>query len=182
MGVAENAFELERRQIAWSPLTTLNDETSSLAYDGDPNSASNSGTDGEKWLYGLPIGHMYKQSDATLWWKSGSPNTWVKVITVAGSVTITEFGSGDDNATIANTTDFVLADPGSLSTLTLKLPGAASSESGNTYVIKNKSNVSGKTVNLVIDGSGNIDAGTSYSLGPLVSIKVVCDGTNYWIH
>ena len=178
MSVAANAFEIERRQISWSPLTTLNDETTSLAYDGDPNLVSSSGTDGEQWLYSLPVGHLYKQSNATLWWKTATPNTWIKV----APTIITEYGSTDNNAVIPKTSDFVLIDPGSTSPLTIKLPAPSAAQTGNTYVIKNKSNVSGKTVNLVIDGSGNIDAGTSYSIGPLVSIKVVCDGSNYWIH
>jgi len=83
-----NAFEIERRAIMWTPLTTLNDGVTSLGYDADPNSANPSGTDGEQWLYGLPIGQFYKQSDSTLWWKSETPNTWIQLDT-GGS------GSGD---------------------------------------------------------------------------------------
>lgn len=79
-----NWFEIERRIIAWSPLTTLNDGITSLGYDADPNAASPIGTPGEQWLYGLPTGQFYKQSDATLWWKSGSPNTWINLVTGGG--------------------------------------------------------------------------------------------------
>ena len=80
MGVIENAFEIERRQITWSNMTTLNDGVTSLGFDGDPNTITNgtSGTDGENWLYNLPIGQFYKESNATLWWKSAAPNTWIE--------------------------------------------------------------------------------------------------------
>lgn len=74
-----NQFEIERRVITWSPLTTLNDKVTPLGYDGDPNLVSPLGTPGEQWLYNLPIGQFYKQSDATLWWKNGTPNTWISI-------------------------------------------------------------------------------------------------------
>jgi len=79
-----NQFEIERRVITWSPLTTLNDGVTSLGYDGDPNLVNPAGTPGEQWLYSLPIGQFYKQSDATLWWKNGTPNTWQQIIGGSG--------------------------------------------------------------------------------------------------
>ena len=74
-----NAFEIERRGIMWTPLITLNDGITSLGYDGDPNNVIDGNTPGESWLYSLPIGQFYKQSDATLWWKSEAPNTWINL-------------------------------------------------------------------------------------------------------
>ena len=76
---SSNQFELERRALIWGPLTTLNDKVTSLGYDGDPNNVVQGNSDGEDWLYGLPVGQFYKQSNATLWWKTGSPNTWQQV-------------------------------------------------------------------------------------------------------
>ncbi len=83
-----NQFEIERRVIAWSPLTTLNDGVTSLGYDGDPNLVNPAGTPGEQWLYTIPIGQFYKQSNATLWWKSGAPNTWINVVAGGGGSTV----------------------------------------------------------------------------------------------
>jgi len=74
-----NQFEIERRVITWSPLTTLNDKVTPLGYDGDPNAVNPLGTPGEQWLYNLPIGQFYKQSNATLWWKTTTPNTWINI-------------------------------------------------------------------------------------------------------
>jgi hypothetical protein len=85
---ASNWFEIERRAIAWSPLSTLNDKITPLGYDGDPNLASPVGTPGEQWLYNLPIGQFYKESNATLWWKSATPNTWIN-LAGGGSSTVT---------------------------------------------------------------------------------------------
>lgn len=74
-----NAFEIERRAIMWTPLITLNDGVTALGWDADPNTVVDGNTAGESWLYSLPVGQFYKQSDATLWWKSGSPNTWISL-------------------------------------------------------------------------------------------------------
>jgi len=76
---ATNQFELERRAILWTPLTTLNDKVTALGWDDDPNDVVDGNSPGESWLYILPIGQFYKQSDATLWWKTGLPNTWQQV-------------------------------------------------------------------------------------------------------
>lgn len=83
-----NQFEIERRVITWSPLTTLNDGVTPLGYDGDPNLVNPVGTPGEQWLYSLPIGQFYKQSDATLWWKNGTPNTWQQIIGGSGGPSV----------------------------------------------------------------------------------------------
>jgi len=83
-----NQFEIERRVITWSPLTTLNDGITPLGYDGDPNLVNPLGTPGEQWLYSIPIGQFYKQSNATLWWKNGSPNTWINIVTGGGGGTV----------------------------------------------------------------------------------------------
>ena len=86
---ASNWFEIERRVITWSPLSTLNDKVTPLGYDGDPNLVSPVGPPGEQWLYNLPIGQFYKQSNATLWWKSASPNTWINLVTGGGGGGVT---------------------------------------------------------------------------------------------
>jgi len=83
-----NQFEIERRVITWSPLTTLNDGITPLGYDGDPNLVNPVGTPGEQWLYSVPIGQFYKQSNATLWWKNGAPNTWINLVTGGGGATV----------------------------------------------------------------------------------------------
>jgi hypothetical protein len=83
-----NQFEIERRVITWSPLTTLNDGITPLGYDGDPNLVSPVGTPGEQWLYSVPIGQFYKQSNATLWWKNGAPNTWINLAGGGGGGTV----------------------------------------------------------------------------------------------
>lgn len=83
-----NQFEIERRVITWSPLTTLNDGVTPLGYDGDPNLVSPVGTPGEQWLYSVPIGQFYKQSNATLWWKNGAPNTWINLAGGGGGSTV----------------------------------------------------------------------------------------------
>ena len=104
MSIISNAFEIERRGILWSPLITMNDGETPIGYDGNPNSASSTGTDGEQWLYGLPIGQFYKQSDATLWWKSSAPNVWTEMGSDGGTGSIetdTEYwvdgDTGDNN-------------------------------------------------------------------------------------
>ncbi len=74
---AQNAFEIERRAILWTPLITLNDDVTALGYDEDPNNVVPGNSDGEDWLLILPIGQFYKQSNANLWWKvSKTPNIW----------------------------------------------------------------------------------------------------------
>ncbi len=77
--IVSNAFEIERRGIMWTPLITLNDGSTALGWDADPNTVVNGNSDGESWLYILPIGQFYKQNDSTLWWKSASPNTWINL-------------------------------------------------------------------------------------------------------
>ena len=89
-----NQFEIERRVITWSPLTTLNDGITPLGYNGDPNLVSPVGTPGEQWLYSIPIGQFYKQTDATLWWKSGAPNTGINLVTGGGGGTVEGAYSG----------------------------------------------------------------------------------------
>jgi hypothetical protein len=83
-----NQFEIERRVITWSPLTTLNDGVTPLGYDGDPNLVNPVGTPGEQWLYFVPIGQFYKQSNATLWWKNGAPNTWINLTSGGGGASV----------------------------------------------------------------------------------------------
>lgn len=91
---ASNWFEIERRVITWSPLSTLNDKVTPLGYDGDPNLVSPLGPPGEQWLYNIPIGQFYKQSNATLWWKTGLPNTWINLTAGGGGGTVEGSFSG----------------------------------------------------------------------------------------
>lgn len=79
--VEQNAFELERRGYQWSMNNTLDDGSTSLLYDNDPNQASNTGTDGEKKLYSLLPGATYFQSNGNLWLKTNTPNTWEQLAT-----------------------------------------------------------------------------------------------------
>jgi len=103
MTVAQNQFEIERRAIMWTPLTTLNDGVTSLTYDADPNLVSPSGSAGEQWLYSLPVGQFYKQSNAILWWKTGTPNVWTEV---------GEGGGGGKPPITVNTNFYVDGDTG----------------------------------------------------------------------
>ena len=96
-----NQFEIERRVITWSPLTTLNDGITPLGYDGNPNLVNPLGTPGEQWLYSVPIGQFYKQSNATLWWKNGLPNTWIELSGGGGGATVT----GDFSTAAVNVGD-----------------------------------------------------------------------------
>jgi len=91
---ASNWFEIERRVITWSPLSTLNDKITPLGYDGNPNLVSAVGPPGEQWLYSLPIGQFYKQSNATLWWKIAPPNTWIDLTSGGGGGTVEGTFSG----------------------------------------------------------------------------------------
>jgi len=75
----QNLFEIERRAIMWTPLITLNDGVTALGWDADPNTVVDGNTPGESWLYSLPVGQFYKQSNANLWWKAGSPNIWIQL-------------------------------------------------------------------------------------------------------
>jgi hypothetical protein len=119
---ASNWFEIERRVITWSPLTTLNDKITPLGYDGDPNAASPLGTPGEQWLYNLPIGHFYKQSNATLWWKNGHPNTWINLVTGGGGASVTGDYAG---ATVSIRDAVYVSSSGTVSQASASPPTAA---------------------------------------------------------
>tara|TARA_B100000131_G_scaffold221323_1_gene212924 strand:+ start:119811 stop:120431 length:621 start_codon:yes stop_codon:yes gene_type:complete len=205
MGVSENAFEIERRQIAWSPLTTLNDTVTSLLYDGDPNQVSSSGTDGEQWLYTLPIGQFYKQSDATLWWKSASPNTWVKVIqnttgsggavyhsvtslTSSNVTTGDTIGSADYTYSVTSSDYYIGVDSGSIlstsQTLAIDLPQPTAQEAGRTIVIKDAiPNVVNGIVNIRAYSGTFVDGVSTYQLNsvPRASVTLYTDGSNYYV-
>jgi hypothetical protein len=77
-------FEMERRVVLFKPTTTMPDDTS-LGYNGDPNSASGSGSAGEILLYNAPVSTRYAQMDGTNtdvvqeWVKQSTPNTWVQL-------------------------------------------------------------------------------------------------------
>jgi hypothetical protein len=81
-----NFFEIQRRVILFKSTTTLPDN-SQLGYNGDPNSASGSGTAGEQLLYNSPTGTRYQEDNGTQWYKKTLPNYWVR------------FGSGEKGDT-----------------------------------------------------------------------------------
>jgi len=80
-----NFFELMRRGFLWTSTTTLDDEVTPMTWDDDPNDVVNGNTDGESKLYAMPIGAFYMETDGTLWFKNGTPNTWEQVSIGAGS-------------------------------------------------------------------------------------------------
>jgi len=124
-----NQREIERRQISWNSLTTLNDGVTSLGWDDDPNDVVDGNTPGESWLYSLPVGQFYKQSNATLWWKTGSPNTWQQVgVGVAGG-DVTKVGTPADNQVGVWTGDGTIE-----GTSGLTYDGAALAVTGNITV------------------------------------------------
>ena len=83
--VDSNAFEIERRGFQWSMNNTLDDGSTSLLYDGDPNNVVDGNTDGESKLYSLLPGATFFQSNGTWWIKTASPNTWNEIATGGSS-------------------------------------------------------------------------------------------------
>lgn len=77
--VDSNFFELQRRAYQWSKFSTLDDGSTSLLYDADPNLAVDGNTPGESKLVSLPIGAFYVTSAGVLYFKTTSPNTWATV-------------------------------------------------------------------------------------------------------
>lgn len=84
--VDSNFFELQRRAFLWKPNTTLDDETTALTWDADPNTVVNGNSGGETKLYSLLVGNFYTESDGTLWYKTATPNTWQQVATGTASL------------------------------------------------------------------------------------------------
>lgn len=87
-------FEMERRVILFKPTTTMPD-LSPLGYNGDPNSASSSGTAGEQLIYFSPNGTRYLNTDAsgntlTEWYKKAQPNGWLPL---GGDSSISIYGT-----------------------------------------------------------------------------------------
>ena len=73
-----NWFEIQRRVVLYKSTTSMPDNTQ-LGYDGNPNSATNSSTAGEKLLYNSPQGTLYQQSNGVMWRKQLMQNTWVEL-------------------------------------------------------------------------------------------------------
>lgn len=70
-------FEMPRRVILFKSATVLGDGSSLLGYNGDPNNAVASNTDGEQLLVYSPIGTLYVEDDGTMWHKTHrANNTW----------------------------------------------------------------------------------------------------------
>lgn len=74
--VDSNFFELQRRAYQWNRFSTLDDGSTSLLYDANPNLAVNGNTPGETKLISLPIGGFYVTSTGVLYFKNAMPNTW----------------------------------------------------------------------------------------------------------
>lgn len=73
-------FEMPRRAIIFKSTTVLEDGSSFLNYNGNPNNVNASNSDGEQLLYYSPIGTLYVQDDGTLWHKTdASNNGWSSV-------------------------------------------------------------------------------------------------------
>ena len=146
---ASNWFEIERRVITWSPLSTLNDKITPLGYNGDPNLVNPLGTPGEQWLYNLPIGQFYKQTNATLWWKNGTPNTWINIVT-GGGAGVTGIYTGP---TVA------VADVVTISASDTVIPANASNPSENPIIGVCISKPTGTTAEVQLAGEISVFAG-----------------------
>lgn len=68
-------FETERRVILFKSNTKMPDG-SQLGYNGDPNNAVESNSDGEFLIYNCPNGSRYQEDDGTQWYKKSQPNLW----------------------------------------------------------------------------------------------------------
>jgi len=79
-----NAFETERRFIQLKFNTNMPD-SSTLGYDGNPNSVTNGANGGETLIYNVALGASFLQSSGALWFKKSLPNTWVEL---GGSTTV----------------------------------------------------------------------------------------------
>jgi len=70
-------FEMPRRAILFKSATVLGDGSTLLGYNGDPNNANASTSDGEQLLVYSPIGTLYVEDDGTMWHKTHrANNTW----------------------------------------------------------------------------------------------------------
>lgn len=76
-------FEIQRRGYQWNRYSTLDDGTTSLNWDGDPNLAVSGHSPGETKLVSMPIGAFFVKSDGVLYFKKSMPNVWVIVGTAA---------------------------------------------------------------------------------------------------
>ena len=70
-------FEMPRRAILFKSSTVMEDGSSLLGYNGDPNNAVSSNSGGEQLLVFSPIGTLYVEDDGPMWHKTHqSNNTW----------------------------------------------------------------------------------------------------------
>lgn len=70
-------FEMPRRCILFKSTTVMEDGSTLLGYNNDPNNAVSSNSDGEQLLVFSPIGTLYVQDDGTMWHKTHQTNnTW----------------------------------------------------------------------------------------------------------
>lgn len=70
-------FEMPRRCILFKSTTVMEDGSSLLNYNNDPNNAVSTNSDGEQLLVYSPIGTLYVQDDGTMWHKTHQTNnTW----------------------------------------------------------------------------------------------------------
>lgn len=76
--INDNAFEIERRQIQLKYNTNMPDSTT-LGYDGNPNSVVNGSTAGESLIYNVAMGATFLQSNGNWWFKQALPNTWIQL-------------------------------------------------------------------------------------------------------
>jgi hypothetical protein len=74
--VESNFFEIQRRAYQWNRFSTLDDGSSPLLWDNDPNLCVAGRTPGEDKLRSMPIGAFYIRSNGDHYFKSAMPNTW----------------------------------------------------------------------------------------------------------
>ena len=138
-------FEMERRVILFTPITSMPDDTS-LGYNGDPNLANPSNSDGEFLLYHSPNSTRYAEFDASQnvlqeWYKEGQPNTWSFLGSGALDTSVGVINVGDGSAGV-----FLGYDAsGNIELRTVSGSGAAIvSESGNQIIISIDASFSGE--------------------------------------
>ena len=94
--------EIQRRAFMWSQYSVLDDGSTILTYDGDPNLVINGNTPGETKLYSMPYGAFYAESNGNLYYKSHAPNSWILIgnsadtnVKIYDWLTATNYYAGD---------------------------------------------------------------------------------------
>jgi hypothetical protein len=91
--VDSNFFEIQRRAYQWNRFSTLDDGTTPLGWDNDPNLAVLGNSPGETKLVTMPIGALYIRSNGDLYYKNSLPNVWAKIASSSQSTSGNTFVS-----------------------------------------------------------------------------------------